>query len=278
MIVNMSSILNDARKHGYAIGSFNVYNYETIRAVIESAEEMQIPVIVAFGERYMENMDFDTVSSIVNSISKNLSIPVALHLDHCKSFDNIVKAIRFGFTSVMFDGSGLDYKDNIEKTKLVVSVAHAAGVTVEAELGSIASGNFSSEEGGDEIYTDPEQAREFVDLTGTDALAVSIGTVHGLYKGEPRINIDVLKAIAGKVQIPLVLHGGSGTPEKVIRDCIKNGICKINVNTEISMFAVSKLKELIQSNTNIHLSKVSLMQVKFIKEIVKKYISLFYIR
>lgn len=276
MLVNLSSMLKDAHLKKHAIGSFNVYNFETIKGVLESADELKKPVIVAFGEKYLDNMDLNTVYAVVNSLAKNISTPVALHLDHCKSFEHIIQAIRAGFTSVMFDGSSLGFEENLRKTAQIVSIAHAVGVTVEAELGALSRGDYSNEDEGKQIYTDPDQAEEFVKKTEVDALAVSIGTVHGMYKGEPKIDIGVLKAISSKIDIPLVLHGGSGTPEATIKECIYNGICKINVNTEISMYTVNKIKEALKSDTNYHLSKVSLMEVKYVKEVVKKYMNMFY--
>ncbi|ACM61082.1 fructose-bisphosphate aldolase class II [Caldicellulosiruptor bescii] len=279
MMVNLNSILPQARKGKYAIGAFNVYNYETIKGVIDAAAELRVPVVVAFGERYLANMSFDEVYSLVKVMSKNVEVPVVLHLDHCKTFENIVKAIRAGFTSVMFDGSSLPFKENVEKTKEVVKIAHAVGVSVEAELGSIAGGEGSSESDNEEttIYTDPKEAEEFVELTQVDALAVSIGTVHGLYTGEPKINIDILKEIASRVQIPLVLHGGSGTPEEILKECIRNGIAKININTEISIYTLDKIAEILNENKNkVHFSNISLKVIECVKEVTKKHIKLFY--
>lgn len=275
MMVNLSALLADARQGKYAVGSFNVYNYETIRGVIEAGRELGYPTIVAFGENYLANMDLDEVVALVDAMAAKAEIPVALHLDHCKSFDNIVKAIRAGFTSVMYDGSSLPFADNERKTAEIVAIAHAAGVSVEAELGALAGGEFSNEEAAEEIYTDPEQAAEFVAATKVDALAVSIGTVHGMYKGTPRIDVGVLKKIAAVVDIPLVLHGGSGTPEGIVQECIRNGIAKINVNTEISMYTVDKLKELLNDGKTYHLSQLALKEVGYIKEVVTKYATMF---
>ncbi|WP_422448436.1 class II fructose-bisphosphate aldolase [Thermoanaerobacterium sp. DL9XJH110] len=276
MLVNLKPVLTEAKMNKYAVGAFNVYNYETIKGVVESVRELKIPAVIAFGERYIENMQFKEVFALVDTMIKDLEIPVVLHLDHCKSFENIIRAIRAGFTSVMFDGSELPFEENVKRTEKIVAVARAAGVSVEAELGSIAAGRGSSEEGYREIYTDPAQAEEFVESTGVDALAVSIGTVHGIYKGEPRINMDVLKEVASRVDIPLVLHGGSGTPEGIIKECIKNGICKINVNTEISLYTLKKIKEMLADEGDCHLSRVSLKEVEYIKDVVKKYMLLFY--
>ncbi|MGE4282111.1 MAG: ketose-bisphosphate aldolase [Clostridia bacterium] len=280
MIVNLASVLEDAKKQNYAVGSFNIYNYETIKGVIESAKESRIPAIIAFGEQYLKNMDFATVYAIVRSLTEDTDIPIVLHLDHCKSLENIFKAIRAGFTSVMYDGSALSFRENLNNTKKIVEVAHATGVSVEAELGCLAGGEGSNEGSGheQEIYTNAAQAEEFVKATGIDALAVSIGTVHGMYKGEPKINIEVLKQIASRIELPLVLHGGSGTPEAVIKECIKNGICKINVNTEISVYTVEKIKELLNGEKSSHLSVLSLKEIEYIKTVVKRYMLLFFVK
>jgi len=275
MMVNFSAVLNDARSHKYAVGSFNVYSYETIRGVIEAGDELGYPTIVAFGENYLKNMELDEVSAVVSAMAKKVKIPLVLHLDHCKSFDNIVRAIRAGFTSVMYDGSSLPFQENMKQTAQIVRIAHAANTSVEAELGALAGGEFSNEEAAAEIYTDPEQAGQFAAATGVDALAVSIGTVHGMYKGTPRIDIGVLKKIAAAVDIPLVLHGGSGTPENIIRECIQNGIAKINVNTEISVYTVEKVKALLASGEHYHLSQLALKEVGYVKEVVKKYAAMF---
>jgi len=275
MMVNLAGVLKEAKGGGYAVGSFNVYNFETIRGVIEAGQELGYPTIVASGESYLPNMELDEVAGIVSAMSRRVDIPLVLHLDHCKSVENIVKAIKAGFTSVMFDGSSLPFEKNMEVTAQVVAMAHAVGVSVEAELGALAGGEFSNEESGEEIYTNPAQAGQFVERTGIDALAISIGTVHGMYKGTPKIDVGVLKKIAAVVDIPLVLHGGSGTPENIVRECILNGIAKINVNTEISVYTVEKLKALLASGKSFHLSQLALKEVGFVKEVVNKYATMF---
>lgn len=275
MMIKLTQLLKEARRHKYAVGSFNVYNYETIRGVIEAGRELGYPTIVAFAEGYLQNMDLDEVFAIVHTMACKSSVPVALHLDHCKSFANIVRAIRVGFTSVMFDGSSLPIEENIKKSAQVVAIAHASDVSVEAELGALAGGEFSNEEAGNQVYTEPGQASYFVEKTGIDALAVSIGTVHGMYKGTPRIDLGVLRNIAERVDLPLVLHGGSGTPEEVIRECIQNGISKINVNTEISYYTVEQMRALLQSGNNYHLSQLAVKEVGFVREVVTKYSKVF---
>ena len=275
MLVNFKETLKKAKDDKYAIGSFNVYSYETIEAVIEAGNKLNKPVIVSFGEIYLENMSFDMVYNIASQLSKGSKNEVILHLDHCKSIENIKKAIKAGFTSVMFDGSHLPFEENVRLTKEVVELAKAFNVSVEGELGCLGEGLYSNEGGGREIYTDPQKAKEFVELTAIDALAVSIGTIHGMYKGEPKINIELLKEISSMVDIPLVLHGGSGTPEVIIKECIKNGVAKINVNTEISMYVLDKLRQLFIENEKLHLSSLSLKEIQWVSEVVSKYIMLF---
>jgi len=273
----MKEILYNARIQNCAVGSFNIYSYETIKGVLDSAQQQNVPAILAFGEKYLKNMDFLSVYSLVKTLSKNIEVPFVLHLDHCSNLKNVYKAIQAGFTSVMYDGSLLPYEQNVANTLKVVEVAHSCNVSVEAELGSLAIG-VSSHEGkltDEEVYTDPLQARDFVKKTGIDALAVSIGTVHGMYNGIPNIRVEILKKIKAKVNIPLVLHGGSGTPQDILRDCIDNGICKINVNTEISVFTMDQMRQLLNNGSKYHLSEVSLMQTNFVKEIVCRYMKLF---
>jgi len=277
-MVNLSKMLNDAKDNKYALGSFNVYSFETIRGVIACANELGTPAIVAFGAKYLENMDMEEVVACVKHETAKGNQPIALHLDHCPKKEIIKEAIDKGFTSVMYDGSALPFEENVKNTKEVVEYAHAHGVSVEAELGSLAAGAESHEgsESDIEKYTNPEQAKEFVERTGVDCLAVSIGTVHGMYKGTPNVRVDVLQNIKKAVDIPFVLHGGSGTPEETIKECIKNGICKINVNTEISSYAVDNVKKLLnESEKKPHLSVLSLHIIDYVKEIVAKYTKFF---
>ncbi len=275
MLVPLHTALVDAKRGRYAIGSFNVYNSETIRGVIESGIEMNLPTIVAFGASYMPNMRLKDVAALTRSMAADAPIPVVLHLDHCKSLDVIKEAIDVGFSSVMYDGSALPFAENLANASKVVAMAHAANVGVEAELGGIARGDHSNEEEGSEIYTSPEEAVEMVRGSGIDALAVSIGTVHGMYVGEPRVDVGRLKKIAAVVDIPLVLHGGSGTPETIIRECINNGIAKINVNTEISVHTIESIRGYLSANDKVHLSKLCLEEVIYIKQVVKKYMEFF---
>lgn len=275
MLVSLKELLEEARQEQRAVGAFNCYNYETLKGTIEASRELQRPVIIAFGENYFSNMDLSEVVALITEMSKKGNIKVALHLDHSKSPSRIKEAIDAGFTSVMYDGSHLSLEDNIEETKKIVSLAHGAKVSVEAELGSLALGDFSNEEGAEEIYTDPQEAIKFVNETGVDALAVSIGTVHGMYRGEPKINLDILTEINRLVNLPLVLHGGSNTPPEILKEAIKRGITKINVNTDISAYVMSEIKKGLMDEENLHFSTLSLRSREAVKEVVSKYIKLF---
>lgn len=276
MLVNIKEILKEADNHHYAVGSFNAYNYETFKGIIEAGIETQAPVILAFGAKYLKNMPLDTVYAITRSLVENVNPPVCLHLDHCSDMDVVFRAIRNGFNSVMYDGSALSFAENVENTRRVCAVAHACGVSVEAELGCLAAGERSHEGSADDVasYTEPAAAKKFVEETNVDALAVSIGTVHGLYRGKPDLRIDILEKIHKLLATPLVLHGGSGLPETAISRCIANGIRKVNINTEISVYTVEKTAELLAAKQP-HFSELSLRQVGYVKSIAKKYIDFF---
>lgn len=276
-MVNLKKILAGTRESKCAVGSFNVYSLETIKGVIKAAQNAEMPAIISFGASYRTNISLKMVHTIVQQLTEETNVDFALHLDHCQDIQVIKEAIDVGFTSVMYDGSALDFEENVQNTKLVCAMAHEKNVSVEAELGSLALGAYSNEIDIDngENYTNPQNAKEFVERTGVDALAVSIGTVHGMYKAKPNIRVDILKEIADKVSIPLVLHGGSGTPEAKIMECIENGICKINMNTEISQYAVGEILKLLQAEPNIHLSRLSLTVTEYVSAVVYKYIKLY---
>ncbi|MDR1211732.1 MAG: class II fructose-bisphosphate aldolase [Spirochaetaceae bacterium] len=277
MLKNFNEMLLRARKAPYAVGSFNVYNYETMKGVVLAAKETGQAAIIAFGAKYLSNMSLAGAVSMARTLCCEYGIEACLHLDHCSGIDTIYRAIQAGFSSVMYDGSALPFAENIANTARVCEAAHSCGVSVEAELGSLAATETSHEGSANdrEAYTSPKAACDFVRESGCDALAVSIGTVHGLYTARPNVRIDLLKEIRALVDIPLVLHGGSGIPEEIIRDCIRNGICKINVNTEISAYAVEKTKELLGAAKAPHLAVVAENQQQYVKDVVLKYIRFF---
>ncbi|MGS0972833.1 MAG: class II fructose-bisphosphate aldolase [Candidatus Izemoplasmataceae bacterium] len=275
MINNLTNMLKKASEKKFALGSFNVYNYETIKGVFNAIKETSSDGIIAFGAKYTSNMELNEVANLIRTISTKYNKDIAIHLDHCADVKLIKEAIEAGFTSVMYDGSHLPFEENMKQTKEVCEYAHARGVTVEAELGSIALGGDSNEDHHEEKYTDPVQAARFVKETGVDCLAISIGTVHGTYKGTPNISVDRLKEIRDVVDIPLVLHGGSGTPVAVIKECIENGICKININTEMSKEAVKLMVDTVKEKPGSHFSQLSVLSRNKVTEVAKKHIELF---
>ena len=280
MLVNLKSLLAEADAAGRAVGSFNAYSRETARGVLAAARRSGSPVALAFGAAYLRNLDFPEIAAEARREAEAADVRFALHLDHCSDAELVRRALDAGFTSIMYDGSALPFAENAANTAAVVRLAEGYGASVEGELGSIGAGGGSAEGAGagPEALTDPGQAAGFVDATGVDALAVSIGTVHGFYKAAPRIRLDVLEAIRAATPIPLVLHGGSGTPEPILLACMERGIRKINVNTELSRYTVAKLAEEIAAHPAIHLSELSLLQIEFFAEAVAPFIELFSLR
>ena len=233
-LVTMKEMLVTAREKGYAIGAFEFWSLDSAQAVVEAAAELNTPVILQAGLIECEfAAGIQNLYKIAKCVADDAPIPVALHLDHAETYEFICRAIDAGFTSVMFDGSALPYAENLEITGRVVEAARRAGVSVEAELGRLAGSEGNISVGEEEaMQTDPDEAFAFVRDTGVDALAVAIGTAHGFYTFTPKINISRLKEIAAKVDVPLVLHGGSGTPDDKVAEAIKNGISKVNICTE----------------------------------------------
>lgn len=233
-VVTLREILEDARTKGYGVGMFDVQNMEMTRAVIEAAEEERAPVILALAEVHAENPGIlADIGSMIMTAAQRSKVPVAVHFDHGVSIENIIRVLHLGFSSVMYDGSMLSYRENIENTSNVVWLARLFGASVEAELGHVAGNEAEDTDGSGAIYTDPEQAGDFVETTGIDALAVSIGTVHGVYHFEPNLDMERLEKIRNKVTVPLVLHGGSGLSDMDFQRCISHGISKINIYTEV---------------------------------------------
>ena len=230
MLTTLTSVLQKAKRGNYAVGAFNVNNLEMIQAVMAAAEAEKSPVIISTSEGAIEYAGMEELGILVHLAAGRSKLPVVFHLDHGKDVKLIERAIKSGlYTSIMFDGSSLPYKENLATTKKLVTLAHKHGVSVEAELGSIAGiEDFVSVEAQDAHFTNPEQAVEFVAKTGCDALAIAIGTSHGAYKftGESKLDFNRLKKIKALIKVPLVLHGASGIPASVKQICIEHG-CKI---------------------------------------------------
>ncbi|TDX41808.1 fructose-bisphosphate aldolase class II [Halanaerobium congolense] len=238
MLTNLNEVLPQARKEGYAVPAFDCIEDFMVRTILDTAEKNNSPVILMSLRHDLEGKGFSYIAGLINKVAPKYHIPIVLHLDHAEDFEFIKKAIDNGFSSVMYDGSKLPFEENIKNTKEVVDYAHAKGVTVEAELGHVGGMNLDGSKEGDSQLTKSEDVKTFIEKTGVDALAVSIGTAHGVYESEPKLNIERLKEINEVSSVPLVLHGGSGTPVKQVQKSIKNGITKINIfaDLRISMY------------------------------------------
>ncbi len=252
-LVPMADILEKANKEYYAVGGFNINNMEFLQGIIWAAEETNSPLILQASEGAIKYIGMDYVMKMVEAAVKDTHIPVALHLDHGSSYEVIMRCIREGFSSVMFDGSKYPFQENIEMTKEVVKAAHSVGVTVEAELGKIGGAEDDVVvEDKDAKFTNPDEAEEFVEKTGVDALAIAIGTAHGVYKGKPELDFDRLEKINSKLNMPLVLHGASGVPEEDVRKAVTMGINKVNVNTAFQQAFTAKVKELFAEKPDLY--------------------------
>ncbi|PKM50581.1 MAG: ketose-bisphosphate aldolase [Firmicutes bacterium HGW-Firmicutes-7] len=281
-LVNLQEILKDAREKKYAVGAFDVSNYEMIRAVIEVAEEEKSPVILMGLKLDLEGIGIEYLMSMMKLAAEGASVPVCIHLDHATEYDLIKRAIDHGFTSVMYDGSILSLEENIINTKRVCELAHKYGVNVEAELGHVGDGiTGNSETASDEIVKEkltlPEEMARFINETEVDALAVSIGTAHGVYVSEPKLDFKRLEILNKISTVPLVLHGGSGTPDNDIRKSIELGISKINIYSEVLNAYYSELKRALNASTNMSLwpSVVNKEPVENMKKVIRSKIRLF---
>ncbi|MHA9737936.1 class II fructose-bisphosphate aldolase [Robinsoniella peoriensis] len=240
MLVTMKDILNLCEAKGCAVGSFNTPNLESIMAVIQAAEDLDVPVIIQHAQAHEEIMPLATIGPIMLELAKGAKVPVAVHIDHGETIEYIYKALSMGFTSVMYDGSNLPFEENVANTKLVVSLAKKTGATVEAEIGCMGkretgSGSAGSGKDPDKIYTNPEQAKQFVELTEIDALACSFGTTHGVYISEPKLDFSVVENVRKRTNIPVVMHGGSGVSREDFRTAIQKGVRKVNYYTYMAI-------------------------------------------
>ncbi|MFV0411870.1 MAG: ketose-bisphosphate aldolase [Oscillospiraceae bacterium] len=241
----MKELLQLAEEKKIAYGAYVTVSYDSALAAIEAGSELNVPVIFITGTDCCDLMGgFAGTVETVRRAAANTLVPIALHLDHCRTYEECVQAINAGYSSVMIDGSSLPFEENIALTRKVVEYAHPLGITVEGELGKLVGeeGNLVVK-GPEGAQTDPEEARVFVEKTGVDCLAVSIGTQHGAYTAAPKLNIERLKAIKKLVDLPIVLHGGSGTPINQVHESIRNGIRKINVATDVLTAMIDKYNE-----------------------------------
>ena len=239
--VTSGDMLKKAQEGGYAVGAFNAENLEMVQAIIAAAEAENAPVMIQTTPGTLKYAGPECFAGLVSRLARDAGVPAALHLDHGNSYELAEKCAREGYTSLMIDGSKLPFEENAALTRRVVAMA--GGLPVEAELGTV-----GGKEDGMEAkpqYTDPEEAAEFVSRTGISSFAVAIGTAHGVYKGEPKLDLERLSAVRARVDIPLVLHGTSGVPEDQVRECIRRGICKVNYATDLRIAFTAGVKKAI---------------------------------
>ncbi len=243
MLVNMNEVLRPAKANKYAVGLFNAVNLELARGIIAAAESTRSPVIMGTAEVLLPYGPLEEVSYYLIPMAKKASVPVVVHLDHGLSYDLCIKALKLGFSSVMYDCSTDSYEENVRKVKEMADIAHSYGATIEGELGHVGD-NEGSAEGSSHLadpsayFTDPKLAKDFVDKTGVDALAIAVGNAHGAYKLPPKLDFERIRTIANTVDVPLVLHGGSGLTDNDFKQAIAEGISKVNIFTDINVAAV----------------------------------------
>lgn len=259
-------MLKKAQTGGYAIGAFNVENMEFIQAVIDAAEELNAPVIIATSVNTLKYATPETFCGLVRSIGDKSSIPMAIHLDHGESYLDVMRVLRGGYKSVMYDGSKQSYIDNVNETKRIVDICSYFGISVEGELGAIGGkpGDPNIEE---LMYTKPETAADFVAKTGVNSLAVAIGTAHGIYKSMPKLDYTRLEKIREVVDVPLVLHGASGLTDDQLINCVSRGITKVNIATELRIAWTNALKTVLEEKVDKFDPKVA---ARVAREEVKK--------
>lgn len=268
MLISMKEMLEVAEEHKFAVPAFNAGSGQLLTAVMESAEEKQAPFIMAIHPDELSFLRDSFVSQVIYECN-HTKLPIALHLDHGANFEQVIHAIQLGFTSVMIDSSKLPFEENVKVTQKVVEAAHAVGVSVEAELGTIGDTGNNIEGGVTKvIYTDPVKAKEFVERTNVDSLAVAIGTAHGIYPKylKPELKLDILEEIKKIVNVPLVLHGGSSNPDEEIAKSVKLGIRKINISSDIKVVFAEKLKEIVTKNEISEVREPRVMFAECIKE------------
>jgi len=275
MLVNLKTILEDARENKYAVGSFNMLSLETVRGAIKAAEEMNSPIIIQLAEVHLPAAPIEYMAPIMLEAAKRAKVPVCVHFDHGTSIESVKIALEYGFSSVMFDGASYPFEDNVRITKQVVELAHSKGATAEAELGQVGG----AEDGNTRVeasITNVEEAEQFVKETGVDALAVSIGNLHGEYKQPPTLRFDRLHELKNVISIPIVLHGGSGISQEDFKRTIKSGICKVNIATALQLSSSNHIKFAFE-NTVGKLSYFSIMDaiIEGTCESVKEHMRIF---
>jgi fructose-bisphosphate aldolase class II len=277
-LVSGKKIVDQAKKDGIGIVGFDVLDLISVEAALTAAHKVNSPMLLMVPEVSFPHIDVDSFAGYLHARASQADVDVAVHLDHGESLDSVKRAIDLGFSSVMFDGSSLPLAQNIEETLKIVDYAHNAGVSVEAEIGHVGGGegDMDGAEVETDLFTDPAEAEVFARETGVDMLAVAFGTVHGVYQGEPNLDLARLQAIRDKLDIPLVMHGGSGLSDQQYRDVINNGIHKINLFTNISMAAVSKAVDYaLAKERKLHFAELIGVGQKTTEALLLHYFSVF---
>ncbi len=275
MLVNLNDVLRPARAEKYAVGLFNTIDLTMARGVLDAAERMQSPVIIGTAEILLPYGPLEELSYFLIPMAKRASIPVVVHYDHGLTFEKCMEALKLGFSSIMYDCSTDSYEENVRKVRELVNIAHAFGATVEGELGHVGD---TEGEGlladPSAYYTDPMQAKDFVEKTGVDALAIAVGSAHGAYKLPPKLDFDRIATIRDTIDVPLVLHGGSGLTDEDFRKAIFNGISKVNIFTDINMAQAAAAKDALDSGLG-EMTKIIPHQVEAVSRATEKKMRLF---
>lgn len=270
MLVNLDSVLKKAQKEGYAVGLFNTTDTDMLEAAISAAEELNSPIIIGTAEVLLPYGELKLIAPSIVAAAKRAKVPVVVHYDHGLTFDRCIEALKLGFSSIMFDGSLKGEKENLEETAEIVKIAHSFGATVEGEIGHVGEAAGASEK---DRYTTVKEAVDFAEKTGVDALAVAIGTAHGAYKTKPQLNIERLKEIRAAVNVPLVLHGGSGLSDEDFKNTVAAGVCKINVFTDLCIAGENAMRDSVERKLGYLATRAE--KVAAIKQAVIKKIKVF---
>ncbi|MCH5280223.1 MAG: class II fructose-bisphosphate aldolase [Lachnospiraceae bacterium] len=275
MLVTMNDLLLPAKRNGYGVGFFNAVNMEMARAVIETAEELNAPVMVGTAEVLLPAMSLENVATYLIPMAKKAKVPVCVHYDHGLTFEKCMEALKLGFTSVMYDCSTLDYEDNVAKVAEMVKICHGMGVTVEGELGHVGDNEGTGKlDNPSDYYTDPDVAEDYCKRTGVDSLAVAVGNAHGDYKFPPKLDFERIQSIADKTKLPLVLHGGSGLSDSDFRIAVQKGICKVNIFTDIDKAGKAGIEQGLQAGAKTMMNLIP-YEIDAMKKVVADKIKLF---
>lgn len=272
MLVNLNEVLANARKNHYGIGLFNTTDTDMLQAVIEAAEYKHSPVIIGTAEVLLPYGELDLIAPSIIAAAKRATVPVVVHYDHGLTFDRCMQALKLGFSSVMFDGSAKPYDENIKSTCEIVKIAHSFGATVEGEIGHVGEADNADNDDTD-LYTTVKEATDYLNSTNVDALAIAIGTAHGAYKKKPKLDFGRLRDIRAAVDVPLVLHGGSGLSDEDFKNAVTYGISKINIFTDLCLAGDEAMA--IGCKDGIGYLKTRNLKVEYIRKAVERKIDLF---